>query len=201
MKTIAPAETDTVVVTRSLHLGQVAAACNLDFETVQAMNPQYRTGVVPGNAQPCALRLPMTAIDRFLQLGDSVYHLTPTVEVAERREEVAPAEAEVESKQAARVKVADKLWRKNAVSVAKERRQPLQRERESAKASVPLDQNPMKWISVRATRSAKSREETTQPWRSCRKSTTSTVLLSARVKNSASNNRILFVRKHHVLGG
>ena len=42
----------------------------------------------------------MTAIDRFLQLGDSVYHLTPTVEVAERREEVAPAEAEVESKQA-----------------------------------------------------------------------------------------------------
>ena len=92
MKTIAPAETDTVTVSRNLHLAQVAAACNLDVEAVQAMNPQYRTGVVPGNAQPCALRLPMTAIDRFMQLGDSVYHLTPAVEVAERREEVAPAE-------------------------------------------------------------------------------------------------------------
>ena len=126
MKTIAPAETDTVVVTRSLHLGQVAAACNLDFETVQAMNPQYRTGVVPGNAQPCALRLPMTAIDRFLQLGDSVYHLTPTVEVAERREEVAPAEAEVESKQA-------NTRQSRRQALAEERRE--RRERKAAAAA------------------------------------------------------------------
>ena len=92
MKTIAPAETDTVTVSRNLHLAQVAAACNLDVETVQAMNPQYRAGVVPGNSQPCALRLPLQAIDRFLQLGDSIYHVVPAAEVAERREEVEPAE-------------------------------------------------------------------------------------------------------------
>ena len=92
MKTIAPAETDTVTVSRNLHLAQVAAACNLDFETVQAMNPQYRAGVVPGNSQPCALRLPVQSIDRFLQLGDSIYNVAPAAEVAERREEVEPAE-------------------------------------------------------------------------------------------------------------
>lgn len=92
MKTIAPAETDTVTVSRNLYLAQVAAACNLDVETVQAMNPQYRAGVVPGNSQPCALRLPVQAIDRFLQLGDSIYHVAPAAEVAERREEVEPAE-------------------------------------------------------------------------------------------------------------
>ncbi len=92
MKTIAPAETDTVTVSRNLYLAQVAAACNLDVETVQAMNPQYRAGVVPGNSQPCALRLPLQAIDRFLQLGDSIYHVAPAAEVAERREEVEPAE-------------------------------------------------------------------------------------------------------------
>ena len=92
MKTIAPAETDTVTVSRNLYLAQVAAACNLDVETVEAMNPQYRAGVVPGNSQPCALRLPMQAIDRFLQLGDSIYHVAPAAEVAERREEVEPAE-------------------------------------------------------------------------------------------------------------
>ena len=44
MKTIAPAETDTVTVSRNLYLAQVAAACNLDVEAVQAMNPQYRAG-------------------------------------------------------------------------------------------------------------------------------------------------------------
>ena len=92
MRTIAPAETDTVTVSRNLYLAQVAAACNLDVETVQAMNPQYRAGVVPGNSQPCALRLPLQAIDRFLQLGDSIYHVAPAAEVAERREEVEPAE-------------------------------------------------------------------------------------------------------------
>lgn len=92
MKTIAPAETDTVTVSRNLYLAQVAAACNLDVETVQAMNPQYRAGVVPGNSQPCALRLPVQAIDRFLQLGDSIYNVAPAAEVAERREEVEPAE-------------------------------------------------------------------------------------------------------------
>lgn len=92
MKTIAPAETDTVTVSRNLYLAQVAAACNLDVETVQAMNPQYRAGVVPGNSQPCALRLPVQSIDRFLQLGDSIYNVAPSAEVAERREEVEPAE-------------------------------------------------------------------------------------------------------------
>ena len=92
MKTIAPAETDTVTVSRNLYLAQVAAACNLDVETVQAMNPQYRAGMVPGNSQPCALRLPVQAIDRFLQLGDSIYHVAPAAEVVERREEVEPAE-------------------------------------------------------------------------------------------------------------
>ena len=92
MKTIAPAETDTVTVSRNLYLAQVATACNLDVETVQAMNPQYRAGVVPGNSQPCALRLPLQAIDRFLQLGDSIYNVAPAAEVAERREEVEPAE-------------------------------------------------------------------------------------------------------------
>ena len=97
MKTLAPAETDTVVVTRDLYLGQVAAACNLDLETVQAMNPQYREEVIPGSSQSCALRLPLQSIDHFLQLGDSVYNVAPVMEVAERRVEVMPAEVAVQS--------------------------------------------------------------------------------------------------------
>ena len=81
----------------------------------------------------------MTAIDRFLQLGDSVYHLTPTVEVVERREEVAPAEAEVESKQA-------NTRQSRRQALAEERRE--RRERKAAAA-----ERARKRKSKRATRS------------------------------------------------
>lgn len=73
MTTIAPIETDTVMVTRDLHLAQVAATCQVPLEALEAMNPQYRTGLLPGYAQPCALRMPLPAIDQFIALGDSVY--------------------------------------------------------------------------------------------------------------------------------
>lgn len=91
MKTIAPIETDTIVVNREVHLGQVAGACNVDVQAVLAMNPQYRTGWVPGYSQPCAIRLPVQAIDKFLQLGDSVYNYRAD-EFTVRREEVVPTE-------------------------------------------------------------------------------------------------------------
>lgn len=126
MKTIAPAETDTVTVSRNLYLAQVAAACNLDVETVQAMNPQYRAGVVPGNSQPCALRLPVQSIDRFLQLGDSIYNVAPAAEVAERREEVEPAELTAQPNN-----TTTRLSRRQAL--AEERRE--RRERRAAAAA------------------------------------------------------------------
>ena len=47
MKTRVPIETDTVVVTRNISLAQIAGACGLDLEALTAMNPQYRTGLVP----------------------------------------------------------------------------------------------------------------------------------------------------------
>ena len=56
MKTRVPIETDTVVVTRNISLAQIAGACGLDLEALTAMNPQYRTGVVPGYTAPYAIR-------------------------------------------------------------------------------------------------------------------------------------------------
>lgn len=73
MTTIAPIETDTILITRDLHLAQVASTCGVSMEALEAMNPQYRTGLIPGYSQPCALRMPLAAIEQFLSLGDSVY--------------------------------------------------------------------------------------------------------------------------------
>lgn len=90
MKTRVPIETDTVVVTRNVNLSQIAATCGVDIEALTAMNPQYRTGLVPGYTHPSAIRMPLAAIDQFLQLGDSVYNYSAT-DLPQRRDEVQPA--------------------------------------------------------------------------------------------------------------
>lgn len=108
MITTAPIESDTVMISRDLHLKQVADLTGVDIEALEAMNPQYRTGLLPGYAQPVALRLPSAAVDPFLQLGDSVYahnasfYLTRRnlVEAAEHL--VSPREAQTQVERPAR---------------------------------------------------------------------------------------------------
>lgn len=68
-----PLGTDTLVVTRDLYLEQISELCSISLEELRALNPQYRTSKIPGNARPCNLRLPMEAVNRFIECGDSVY--------------------------------------------------------------------------------------------------------------------------------
>lgn len=69
-----PAPTDTVHVNRNLHFSQIVAVCNVKADEVKALNPQYRTGLIPGDASPCTLRLPTSGISAFIAAGDSVYN-------------------------------------------------------------------------------------------------------------------------------
>jgi membrane-bound lytic murein transglycosylase D len=73
MQTQWPAATDTVTVTRNLHLGQVAEVCGVELDQLRGLNPQYKRDIVPGQTQPCVLRLPQTAINTFIDSGDSLY--------------------------------------------------------------------------------------------------------------------------------
>ena len=74
MKTKIPVTTDTVTVTRDLHMQQVAELCNIDMEAVHALNPQYRTDLIPGSSGPMTLCLPTDALNAFIDLKDSVYN-------------------------------------------------------------------------------------------------------------------------------
>lgn len=88
-----PASTDTVTVERNLHFDQLVACCNVKDEEVRALNPQYRTALIPGDSHSCTLRLPTAAIATFVQLGDSVYRYHATDLLTSRREvEVAQAQ-------------------------------------------------------------------------------------------------------------
>lgn len=74
MKTKMPITTDTVTIMRDLHLQQVAELCNIDVEAIQALNPQYRTQLIPGSSGPMTLRLPTETLNTFIDLKDSVYN-------------------------------------------------------------------------------------------------------------------------------
>ncbi len=99
-----PAATDTVMVNRNLHADQVIALCNISAEALRALNPQYRTSLIPGDSHACALRLPNASMTAFIEAGDSIYAYRATELLTNRKEievaqsTIAPASTKISSK-------------------------------------------------------------------------------------------------------
>ena len=68
-----PAGTDTIMVNRDIRFEQIHELCNISMEELKALNPQYRTTLIPGEARPLPIRLPSETISAFLDAGDSIY--------------------------------------------------------------------------------------------------------------------------------
>lgn len=68
-----PMGTDTIVVSRDVYMEQISDVCGISMEELKALNPQYRTTKIPGNASSCNLRMPMEAIHKFIESRDTVY--------------------------------------------------------------------------------------------------------------------------------
>lgn len=64
---------DTVMVDRVMHLGQVASVLNIPLETLRILNPQYKIDIIPATRKQYALRLPLHNSTEFLQQRDSIY--------------------------------------------------------------------------------------------------------------------------------
>lgn len=64
--------TDTIMVTRDIHLEQVSAVMNIPLEELKALNPQYRTLIVPGRSKPMSITLPIRYLGDFISMQDSV---------------------------------------------------------------------------------------------------------------------------------
>jgi membrane-bound lytic murein transglycosylase D len=74
MRTKLPMQTDTVVVNKNIHLGQIAGALNIDIEQLRALNPEYRHDVVPGTTKPSAIKMTISDISNFIDHQDSVFN-------------------------------------------------------------------------------------------------------------------------------
>ena len=73
MTTRLPAQTDTIVVHRNVHLEQIASVLGLDLDMLRSLNPEIRHDLVPGQTKPYAIRMPMADTGRFIDNEDSIY--------------------------------------------------------------------------------------------------------------------------------
>ena len=67
-----PLAIDTVMVTQDIHLEQIAAVLDLPMEELKALNPQYRTGLVPGKTRPSSITLPVDRLGEFIDMTDTI---------------------------------------------------------------------------------------------------------------------------------
>ena len=88
LRTTLPVKTDTVVVSRNVHLAQVAAVLGLDIDMLRALNPEYRRDIVPGTTKLSAIKMELADVTRFIDSQDSIYNYN-TSELLTRRDEVA----------------------------------------------------------------------------------------------------------------
>ena len=72
MTTRLPANTDTILVNRNIHLEQVAEVVGINIDLLRSLNPMYRRDIVPGATELSPIRLPQTEVGRFIDLQDSI---------------------------------------------------------------------------------------------------------------------------------
>lgn len=67
-----PLAIDTIMVSQDMHLEQIAAVLDLPLDELKTMNPQYRTGLVPGRSRPSAVTLPLDKLGDFIAMTDTI---------------------------------------------------------------------------------------------------------------------------------
>jgi membrane-bound lytic murein transglycosylase D len=74
-----PLSTDTIMVNKDIHLSQISEVMKIPLGELRALNPQYRTGLVPGSSKPLSLTLPMNHLGDFIDLNDTIRSYKPDV--------------------------------------------------------------------------------------------------------------------------
>jgi len=67
-----PVATDTIMINRDIHLSQISEVMGIPLKELRALNPQYRTGLVPGSSKPLSITLPMNHLGDFIDLTGTI---------------------------------------------------------------------------------------------------------------------------------
>jgi len=74
-----PVSTDTIMVNKDIHLNQISEVMGIPLGELRALNPQYRTGLVPGSTKPMSLTLPVSHLGDFIDLNDTIRNYKPDI--------------------------------------------------------------------------------------------------------------------------
>ncbi len=69
-----PLNTDTVMVTDTLHLIQVSEVLKIPMPQLRDLNPHFKLDIIPGYAKPYPIKLPINKITDFLLNEDKIYN-------------------------------------------------------------------------------------------------------------------------------
>lgn len=67
-----PMATDTIMVSRVMHLEQVASTIDIPIETLRLINPQYRLDIIPATTKSYPLTLPVRDLSHYIINEDSI---------------------------------------------------------------------------------------------------------------------------------
>lgn len=81
--------TDTIMITDRVHLQQIADVVGIEYQELTFLNPQYKTGIIPGNIKPYPLTMPLAYINSYALNRDSILSYKP--ELSARLQTVTPA--------------------------------------------------------------------------------------------------------------
>lgn len=85
-----PLITDTIHVTKRVHLQQIADVLRIPIEEIRILNPQFRRDIIPGDIKPYALTLPSKQVSCYIMSEDSIVsHNAP---LYARRDVVEPSD-------------------------------------------------------------------------------------------------------------
>lgn len=74
-----PLATDTIMLDNDIHLNQISEVLGISHGELRALNPQYRTGLVPGSTKPSSLTLPLNHLGDFIDLNDTIRNYKPEI--------------------------------------------------------------------------------------------------------------------------
>lgn len=67
-----PIITDSIHVTKRVHLKQISDVLNIPIEELRVLNPQFRKDIIPGDSRPYSLVLPSMQVYSYLMSEDSI---------------------------------------------------------------------------------------------------------------------------------
>jgi len=73
LKLSMPAMTDTIIISKKLHLQQVSEVLGISIEELRDLNPQYKQDIIPASGYSYPLRLPFEYSMAFVDKEDSIY--------------------------------------------------------------------------------------------------------------------------------